>query len=390
MGVITESLINPGHIDENVPTMVVSQLTGRIHHANEACRRLLRIGVDNLDGINIREILSVDLPPPTRTEPEFTNCRNGSGKWHNRATTELGGHERTFNLEWKPVQLEWVSYWMVTLTENLTFLRDNESADLAISAEDRKVKTFGLPDNYGVGLDNWQLMTFHRPVGHRGGDVLYIEEISPDYLFYFLGDVAGHHKDAEIVRLMLTSYLKMYREDFDVKHASTFPGSLLTRMNSALYEDEHNDCLLTGLVLLMEKHGNRAWFASAGHQPIFLIKPDEGRSALTTPDIPLGIRPKIRYRNMEITCDPRDRLLCFTDGLITKGSISKNGNGLRSLLNTLDALKNDPVESLAHNLQRMWSHVDKSRTSCESDVTFTVISRDADPFESVPNDQLQN
>ncbi len=390
MGIITESLIKPGHIDENQPTLVVSQLSGRIYYANEACMRLLLPGVINLEGLDIRELLSVELPPPTQAEPEFNGCRGGNGKWHNRAGMGFGGQERNFDLTWKPVQLEWVSYWMVTVREARDVINDSRSGDLVESFRDTGQHVFKLPDSPGANLNNWQMMSFHRPVGHRGGDVLFIEEISPEYLFYFLGDVAGHHRGAELVRLMLTSYLKIYREDFDVNKAPKFPGTLLGKMNNALYEDEQNDCLLTGLVVLLEKRGNRAWFASAGHQPMFLIKPDEGRSALTTPDIPLGIRPRIRYHNKEIRFDPRDRLLCFTDGLITAGPGLGHQTGLNSLLKTLERYRNEPDRDLARRLQRLWRHVDKSRSSCESDITFTVISRERDAFEEATGGLVKN
>ncbi len=376
MGIITENLVKPGRIDRNSPSLVVTQLAGRIVHANEAGIQLLGFPLDGLLDQDIRELFSVELPPSAGILSEISFSSVKDGKWINRAATRLTGRHRKFELAWQPLQLGWVSYWLVTLKELRATVDDPVDDGLFRAARDQIGDSFrhpGIPRN---GVNNWQHLSFHRSAGHRGGDVLYMEEFSPDWLFYFLGDVAGHHRSAEVVRMMLTSYLRVFTDDFDLKNASGFPGMLLSRMNNALCRDEHNDSLLTAIVLLLEKQGNRIWFASAGHQPIFHIKSNNERRKITTPDIPLGIHPRRRYKTVEIICEPKDHLLCYTDGLITSGPTVKFLSGMNSLREILEACSNTAPKNLAGRLRNLWRHIDSGKSDTATDVTFTVISQE--------------
>jgi len=372
MGVITGRTMSARKVIEESTSMLVAQQTGRIRYAGGKVSELLNLGIRDLTGLDIREIFSVELPPPSGTESGNIGISCSEGKWINRAASGEGRSERIFELTWKPVQLGWVTYWQVGISSpDDVSEQPVGSIGAGIKSESASVME---PGAMIPGRGNWQIMSFHRPVESNGGDILLLEEINPEYILYFLGDVAGHSRGAKIVRMMLTSYLRLYREDFNAGKVGSFPGTLLDRLNNALCEDDYNDSLLTGLVVLLEKHGTRAWYASAGHNPIYLVKQGEGSTALETPDIPLGIHQGIHYRTRDISCGPKDRLLCFTDGLITNGVTRGINENLGSLLNALESNRETSNEDLPTKLQKFVKRGGNGIYYCSNDLTFSIIS----------------
>lgn len=374
MGLLAGNLLNGTSNAVSRPSLIVSQTTGKIVHVSGDGTRLLRNTEDAIIGRDIREIMEVEIPPRLGNAKRLRKRLWEEGSWLGRASIPGLFGKRIYQLRWRSVPMGWASYWLLTFEETHKQTEDPLTHGLLDNTNTVIEPSFRLVDHPVSTEDQWQLTSFHRPVGTNGGDVLFFEEAGNDYLLYFLGDVAGHHRGAALVRLMLTTYLRIYREEFNTSNAGYFPGMLLSRMNNALAQDVHNDCLLTAVVLVLEKRGNRIFYASAGHQPVFLVRPGRAREVVTSEDIPLGIRSRRRYRSIEIKTSPGDRLLCYTDGLITSGSPANHTSGLRSLLTTLESYEDSTVDELAGRIQRLWSAAENKSNTFEDDVTFSVIA----------------
>jgi hypothetical protein len=385
MGVITGRLPELRQTAESKPAIVVAQKSGRIVHINDAGLEILDRGIEDILGQDFRDLFPIEFPPLSSSISGTVNKPGSQGQWINHVDTCVRGSESSFELSWRAVQLGWVGYWIVNLRESIRNREDPLIENLLDGRVNTPLPVITMPSSYKNSRNNWQLMSFHRPVKEKGGNVLFIEEINPDYLLYFLGDVAGHDNGVQIVRLMLTSYLRIYRDDFNITKASEFPGSLLSKMNDALCQDEYNDALLTGVAILLEKSGSRAWFASAGHHPGFLVRKDKSRETLTTDDIPLGIRPGIKYRSIGVEFGPDDRLLCYTEGLITSGPELSISTGLNTLLSTLEDADEAAPENLAGRLQKLWLKMEKETGNGENDVTFSVIFNENRPCNNAFN-----
>ena len=374
MAVIAGSLTRSIGSKVDQPSLIVAQPTGKIVHVSQEGARFLGRNEDDLLGRDIRSVLPVAVPPQQPRKPGIHSPLDRQGSWTDRAVVPGIAGGEPVQLRWRSVPLGWVNYWIVNVEETRTAQEDPLLEGFPEIGHDAVKPGFRLLRHPRVG-DNWRLMSFHRPVGGRGGDVLFIEDLGPNHLLYFLGDVAGHHRGAVLVRLMLMTYLRVYREEFNAERPGRFPGNLLDSMNRALSQDEYNDCLLTAIALVLEKRGDRAYFASAGHHPMFLVRSGRGRHVFTTPDIPLGIRPRQRYRTVQIDCAPGDRLLCYTDGLITAGPSMDFRAGLKALLETLEECRDASQEALAGRIRRLWNDGGRLPNAFEDDVTFSVIAQ---------------
>jgi len=375
MGVITGSRTSRRYADNNSPSLVIAQLTGRIVHANDAAVAMLESPIEELVGVDIREFFSVEIPPAGGSGPAVTSFK-GNGNWINRAPSRFSHGKRDFELSWRPLQLGWMSYWVVTCTESVSNVSDPVNEKLLKGLGKELGNTFMLPEASSEVETHWKHISFHKPTTGVGGDLLVMEEISRDHLFYFIGNVAGHHRSADVVRMMVMSYLRVYSSEADLSQPGKFPGTLLNKLNVAMCQDERNDSLLTGMVLLLEKNGKRAYFASAGHQPVYLVESGAGHTRISTEDIPLGIKPGIRYTTMDLSINPGDRLVCYTDGLISTGPSIGFKSGHDSLGEILKTCSRTSGDNLAGCLEKLWNRVDVNKTEIKTDITFTVIDMD--------------
>ncbi|HEX9746104.1 MAG TPA: SpoIIE family protein phosphatase [bacterium] len=376
MGLIAGNLVTKSDSASKHATFIISQANGQIVHVSEEAGELLKASSEEIIGLDIRDIFPVALPPRLATVPKVRRNMWEDGTWI--CNTKIPGiyGVRELELTWRAVPMGWINYWYLTVKESGKVVQDSLLSEYLDKTIDPKNPIFVLHDHERDDAESWQMMSFHRRSGRKGGDILLIDEPGPGYILYFLGDVAGHNRSALVVRLMLATYLKVYREEFSLENPGDFPGMLLTRINKAIAMDENNDCLLTASAIILEKNGARAWYASAGHQPAFHVNSEGERTTLTTPDIPLGIVEHQLYKSFELSCNPGDRILCYTDGLINSGPNQTHKAGLKALLSTLETNRSKSLEVLTGEIQNIWMNAENTSVS-EEDVTFTVITQKA-------------
>jgi hypothetical protein len=366
--------------------MIVSQATGRILYISDESARFLGRKPGVLEGLDVRDVLGVGLPPGSsggvdsqlsgwKSKPREWNRIGKDGTWVDRAVVNDRGRRKEIRLTWQAVPMGWTEYWLLTLGE------ENTNDDIRLFADststiEKALRTSSRSNQIPMSSDGaWKFLSFHRANAVGGGDVLFIEELDQDHILYFIGEVAGHHKGASVVRLMLTTYLRIYGEDYEAKDAVQFPGFLLSKMNHALSQDDRNDSLLTAIAIVLNKDGKCVHFAAAGHHPIHMIRQNGLREEMSTPDIPLGIRPKHRYETYKIDTGPGDRILCYTDGLVTCGNGEGIGDGIKTLVETIGDAKGMSAEGLAIRLKEILS---SDGESCGDDATFSVIVCDGE------------
>jgi hypothetical protein len=374
MGVLTGSLIKSVKPINDKPAMIIAPTTGTILHVSEEGSRFLRLTSFELEGRDIRDFLPVQLPPGPGSVPEIHPRIGNDGTWIDRTLMRGPDGVDEWTLTWQPVPMGWLNYWLLTIDQD-----NAPSVDFLVgegsSLSDPPLKpAFHLVEHRTPDDGLWKFLSFHRPLGARGGDVLFIDELDRNHLFYFLGDVAGHHRGAVLVRMMLAMYLRIYREEYNPGNPQEFPGTLLGRLNHALAQDSGNDSLLTAVAIVLEKDGRALHYSSAGHPPLFLDREDGSRIELPSTDIPLGIRPRRKFQSISMRCHPGDQLLCYTDGLITSGHSSSFSSGVQSILETIEAGRGASPTELAGRIRALLAASSGAMNLYQDDVTFSVIA----------------
>ena len=182
-----------------------------------------------------------------------------------------------------------------------------------------------LPDNPQIrGLDyawHWQ------PAETAAGDYFEMSNLTPyapadfhpngaDVWGVIVADVSGHGAAAAMEAVQFDAIMRTYRGEGPAP-----PAGALTYANRYFFSRRNRGHFMTVFALLYRPDTRTLSYLSAGHPPMLLRR----RGALPgsadvsnlgeSDQIPLGVLRDYEYSNNEITLEPGDLLVLYTDGI---------------------------------------------------------------------------
>ncbi|MEQ1834569.1 MAG: SpoIIE family protein phosphatase, partial [Candidatus Eisenbacteria bacterium] len=124
-----------------------------------------------------------------------------------------------------------------------------------------------------------------------------------------VGDAAGHGVPAAIVLAGVQSRFR------DEARRARHPGELLEAMNRDLVALDQPEHFMGLLCARVDAGAGSVRFANAGLTPPLLRKRDGRRAELTEGGLLLGVRAGSAYPMCDVTLEPGDVLVVYTDGL---------------------------------------------------------------------------
>ncbi len=93
------------------------------------------------------------------------------------------------------------------------------------------------------------------------------------------------------------------------------PGEILKQVNDNLFPDIPPNMFVTCLAALLDSRTGRLQYANAGHDLPY-VRNSAGVSELWATGMPLGLMPDMTYEEKEITLQPGESILLYSDGLV--------------------------------------------------------------------------
>jgi serine phosphatase RsbU (regulator of sigma subunit) len=159
-------------------------------------------------------------------------------------------------------------------------------------------------------LEDHQIAVYYKPAREVGGDFYDFLDLEDGRLGLIVGDVSGKGVPAAIVmaitRTMLHAAYRM---------GSLAPGEILEQVNNILYKDIPPNMFVTCLAALLDSRSGRLHYANAGHDLPY-VRHADGVSELRARGMPLGLMPNMSYEQKEITLEPGESVLLYSDGLV--------------------------------------------------------------------------
>jgi sigma-B regulation protein RsbU (phosphoserine phosphatase) len=152
---------------------------------------------------------------------------------------------------------------------------------------------------YGVGGDCFDTLAF--------GQVLGIS----------IADIAGKGLPAALLMSNLQAAVRAFAQD------STSPSSICTSVNRLLCRNMAPGRFATFCYARIDVPNGRITFSNAGHNPPLLVRANGSVEKLSGGGMVLGVFPDIAYEQVELSLQPKDRLVFYTDGI----SEALDGNG---------------------------------------------------------------
>src|SRR5215213_1774814 len=158
------------------------------------------------------------------------------------------------------------------------------------------------------GLPGYDVAAYYRPAREVGGDFYDFLELEDGSLGLIVGDVSGKGVPAAIVMAITRTMLR-------TAYRLRSPGEILEQVNNDLYPDIPPNMFVTCLAALLDSRTGRLQYANAGHDLPYL-RHAKGVSELRATGMPLGLMPNMSYEQKEITLEPGDNVLLYSDGLV--------------------------------------------------------------------------
>ena len=215
------------------------------------------------------------------------------------------------------------------------------------------------------GLEGHQMAVYYQPAREVGGDFYDFLRLPDGRLGLIVGDVSGKGVPAAIVMATTRTLLRA------AYHLGS-PGEILEQVNDALFPDIPPNMFVTCLAALLDSRTGRLQYANAGHDPPY-IRHAAGVSKLRATGMPLGLMPNMSYEQKEITLQPGESILLYSDGLLEAHSPQREMFGFPRMQGHVSAHPEGAslIDSLLGELERFtgedWEQ--------EDDITLLTLQR---------------
>jgi sigma-B regulation protein RsbU (phosphoserine phosphatase) len=166
-------------------------------------------------------------------------------------------------------------------------------------------------------------LAFH-PTYTVAGDFCDFTALQDGRLIAVIGDVSGKGIPASLLVSSVRGALRAHAE------CSNGPGELLRKLNRQIFADTRPEEFVTLAAVAFDPDGGRLLLASAGHEPVLLVR--EGKvQSVDGADLVLGIQPDVEYEEYPLALQPGDLLLLYTDGIIEARNFNDEAFGRERL-----------------------------------------------------------
>jgi len=232
-------------------------------------------------------------------------------------------------------------------TAELAFLADEfNSMSAALAAADRarqeqmhkarRIQQRLIPsDIEDIGV---KAAWIYEPATEVAGDYFDIRQTEADLVLFCVADVTGHGVPAAMVAAMIKTLFT------SVAAQSSDPQAILTVLNEGLSAATLEEDFASMIVVAWDPAGHRLRYASAGHEPAYLIRPGGPTRTLDSTGPLLGILADATWQTVELEVEAGDRLVIVTDGLSETTSAGGELFGRDRLRALLEQGKTQPLE----------------------------------------------
>jgi sigma-B regulation protein RsbU (phosphoserine phosphatase) len=212
---------------------------------------------------------------------------------------------------------------------------------------------------------------YYEPASECGGDWWHYCEIG-SRVFLWIGDATGHGAPAALI----TSAAKSASTIIERLNLST--AESLDLLNRAIYDVSKGGIMMTFFLGCYDRSTRKFTYSNASHEAPFLIKnsgqPPKKKDLIPLNDVNsprLGQARDTKYEQTEITIDPGDRILFYTDGIPDIENLEKKSWGERDFIKAIIEVNSD-YPSAKVSVDRLVEKFSSYRqnTALKDDITF--------------------
>ncbi len=226
-------------------------------------------------------------------------------------------------------------------------------------------------------IPGWDAAGLSRPRYEIGGDYYDLMPLADGRLGLVVADVSGK---GSLAAMTLTTFRAILRTQVEgepepVRTAAATNRLLRDRMAPTEY--------VTAVYGVLDPVGGRFDYSNCGHAPPLLVRADGRWTKLTTGGPPLGLLAGARYLAGEVTIEPGDLLVLFTDGVVEAEDPAGREFGVDRLANVVSAMRRRPGAEVVEAVVRETVEFCGSGEYAD-DFTVLVLRRDPEAEPDAP------
>jgi sigma-B regulation protein RsbU (phosphoserine phosphatase) len=194
------------------------------------------------------------------------------------------------------------------------------------------------------GFTGCELAVRWQPASTFGGDCYDAIPLSDMTLALSIADVCGKGLPAALVMSSLQASVRAFAL------ADPTPRSVVTRVNQALCRNVDLRRFVTLFYGVYDARRRRLIYTNAGHNPPAVVRADGSIVRLATGGMVVGLIDAVSYGQDEVTLDPGDRVVLFTDGITEAESAEGIEFGDERLLEAVLRHRSSDPEALLRGL----------------------------------------
>ena len=251
-------------------------------------------------------------------------------------------------------------------------LADDESVRRRTLDKARRIQENLLPT--GSAPPGWRLASIFQPADAVGGD-FYDYAVTPaGRLVVCIADVTGHGVPAALGAAMLKVL-------FDAAvRGSDDPAAILISINRGFCAISLAEQFASMAVATIDPQEQRLWWAGAGHEPAYRLRPGKKPWPLDATGSWIGMNATDAWETIEVDLRTGDRLVFLTDGWAeshgARGEMLGRDRLRDWLVETADATPDDAAATLVNRL-RVWC----GSAAQADDTTLLILELEEEPAE---------
>lgn len=190
--------------------------------------------------------------------------------------------------------------------ETLAFQKMEQELEFA-----GRIQNSFLPDQVPQ-VSGWQLTATLEPARQTSGDFYDFIPLEDGRIGILVADVADKGTGAALYMALSRTLIRTFAMQY-----SDQPALALAKANDRILGDTQSDQFVTVFYGVLDSQSGALTYANAGHNPAYLIrnKADSEVESLMRTGIPLGMFDEMSWNQDQVTLEPGDVLLLYTDGV---------------------------------------------------------------------------
>jgi PAS domain S-box-containing protein len=352
-------------VEKTTDIVFITNRNGEIEYANPAFEKITGYSRDETLGQTPR-ILKSGKHGSTHYESLWKTIL--SGDVHRATTTNRKKNGKLFHAEQTITPVKDndgnITHFVSVLKDITNLLKKKEQEMALRLAREVQQLYYGAK----VSVPGFDIAGAAQPADETGGDYFDFISMPDGCVSIVIGDVSGHGISAALVMAETRAYLRSFVTTCEDA------GMVLSLINRVLAKDLRGGRFVTLLLVCLNPRERILTYASAGHEPGYLI--DESGNIHTEflgSGPPLGLFPDAEYSSSKpIPLSTHQALLLLTDGITESAAHDGTEFGSKGAISYFNTHRHEPAPQIVEGLHKaVEAHAVSRRL--QDDITSVIL-----------------